>query len=222
MAHRDPRQEVIAKLSRFLTPSAKVQIGVDTYKPIGIDSRALGETVEGFHVLRERTIPGIPGRMMLAAINETRAPGQLLICYLEQDAQGLWRYSGGASTALLQGAQNGADEASEPTPSSSLSDEKGHFIPSWQSRPPHVNLGGGGWPDHFHVGGYVVTNGADIARIRLLSANGTVIEDMVVNGIVLFFTDQAVEIPLLAELYDRQGELVADHNVFGSYSRFQG
>src|SRR5690242_1479844 len=75
MAHRDPRQEVIAKLSRFLTPSAKVQIGADTYKPIGIDSGALGETVEGFHFLRERTIPGIPGRMMLAAINETRAPG---------------------------------------------------------------------------------------------------------------------------------------------------
>jgi hypothetical protein len=193
MAHKDPRQEVIAKLGRFLRPSTSKTQSSNT--PLGLDNNRLGketgeETGEGFCFLRERTIPGIPGRMMLAARNETRAPGQLLICYLEQNEQGEWRYSGGANTSL-----------------------------AGKSQLPCVYLGGGGWPDHFHVGGYVVTHGLDITHVRLLSVNGTVVEDDVIDGIVLFFSDQPVEIPLLAELYDRQGKLVADHNIFGSYSR---
>jgi hypothetical protein len=187
MAHVDPKQEVIAKLSRFLTPSKKVRVDTTTYKPVGINTTAIHDTIEGFRFLRERAIPGIPGRMMLVASNDVRAPEQLLICYLEQDAEGQWRYSGGASTGL-----------------------------GGKSEQPRVNLGGGGWPDHFHAGGYVVPAGQDIARVRLLSVNGVEMIDEVIGEIVLFFTNQAVELPLLAELYNRDGKLVSDHNVFGA------
>jgi hypothetical protein len=189
MANADPRREVVQKLSRFLTPSqrstASEQKAPGTF---GINNHELETTIEGFRFLREKTIPGVPGRMMLAATNEERAHGQILICYLEQDAIGNWRYSGGASTSL--GAL---------------------------SSHPRVHLGGGGWPNHFHVGGYVITNAQDITRVKLTGINGIEVEDTPENGILLFFTDQKIEIPLLAELYDRTGNVVTRHNVFGSY-----
>ena len=189
MAHKDPRIEVVTKLSRFLTPSQKTATPVsDTSAIRGINSQELETTIEGFRFLREKTIASIPGRMMLAASNEERAPGQILLCYLEQDLNGNWRYSGGASTSL--GAQ---------------------------SSHPLVHLGGGGWPNHFHVGGYVITHGHEITHVRLTGINGVEVEDTPENGILLFFTDRKIEIPLLAELYDATGKLISSHNVFGSY-----
>ncbi len=188
MAHKDPKREVIQKLSRFLTPSRRSVTGEKIPGALEINSAALETTIEGFRFLRERTVASIPGRMMIAATNEERAQGQIFICYLEQDACGDWRYSGGASTSF-----------------GAISDQ------------PRVHLGGGGWPDHFHVGGYVTTNMQDIVRVRLTGINGIEVEDAPENGILLFFTDQKIEIPLLAELYNRSGQLVTNHNVFGSY-----
>ena len=189
MANADPRKEVVQKLSRFLTPSQRSAASEQkTPDPFEITKHELETTIEGFRFLREKTMPDIPGRMMLAATNEERAHGQILICYLEQEASGNWRYSGGASTSL--GAQ---------------------------SSHPRVHLGGGGWPNHFHVGGYVITNAQDITHVRLTGINGVEVEDDPENGILLFFTDRKIEIPLLAELYDHSGKLVTSHNVFGSY-----
>jgi hypothetical protein len=189
MVHKDPRREVVQKLSRFLTPSKKTtQAGQTINAPYAVNEHELVTTIEGFRFLREKTSPDIPGRMMLAAINEERAHGQILICYLEQDQNGNWRYSGGASTSL------GA--------------------PSHQ---PRVHLGGGGWPDHFHVGGYIIPAGQEISHVRLTGINGTEVEDRPENDILLFFTDRKIEIPLLAEIYDFTGKVVASHNVFGGY-----
>ncbi|MBV9257743.1 MAG: hypothetical protein JO215_06970, partial [Ktedonobacteraceae bacterium] len=51
-------------------------------------------------------------------------------------------------------------------------------------------------------------------RVRLVASNGTVLEDTVQDAIVLFVTDARVELPLQAELYDREDRLVATHKVF--------
>lgn len=79
---------------------------------------------------------------------------------------------------------------------------------------PWVNLGGGGWPAQFHAGGRVVDNGFDIASVRLVTGNGLTMEDTVDDDLVLFVTDQRVEPPIHAELYDRSGALVSRHAVF--------
>ena len=184
MAHRDPQQEVINTLSRFLTPSARVTPG---QSHLTLAENELTRTRESFRFLRTRTIASIPGRMIIAAVNTLRAPDQLQISFLIQNRAGDWCYSGGASTSL-----------------------------GGKSTHPRINLGGGGWPFQFHAGGYVVNNGYDITHVHLLSRNGTICEDEVDNDIVLFFTDEQVEIPLLAELYDREGNLVSAHNVFGN------
>jgi hypothetical protein len=225
MAHKDPKREAVMKLSRFLAPSVKALINEESEKPMGIEGNVLDETVEGFHFLRERTIPGVSGRMMVATLHETRAPGQLLICYLEQDAQGLWHHIGSTSVSQSPSFPD-TSKKQNASPSTSFAFQTGRrepdgstpLVPDWTGSLSHVNLSGGGWPLHFHAGGYVVGNGLDITRVRLLSTNGTVIEDTVVDTIVLFFTDQEVVFPLQAELYDQQGKLVAKHNAFGSYS----
>jgi len=51
----------------------------------------------------------------------------------------------------------------------------------------------------------------DVARVRLLSHNGIAIEDAVEDGLVLFESEQDIEPPLRAEIYDRSGRLVARH-----------
>jgi hypothetical protein len=78
-----------------------------------------------------------------------------------------------------------------------------------------ANLGGGGMPDHFYAGGYVADHALDVAQVRLVAKNGTVIEDTVEDSIVLFLTDQIVTLPIEAELYNRNGQLVYKHRVLG-------
>jgi hypothetical protein len=79
---------------------------------------------------------------------------------------------------------------------------------------PWVILGGGGWPNQFHAGGRVIDNGFGIVSVRLVTGNGLTMEDTVDDGLVLFVTDQRVEPPIHAELYDRSGALVSRHEVF--------
>jgi hypothetical protein len=67
---------------------------------------------------------------------------------------------------------------------------------------------GGRSASEFYAGGEVIDAGFDIVRIRLVSANGIVLEDLVENGLVLFWSDQEVILPVQAELYNRSGELV--------------
>ena len=108
-------------------------------------------------------------------------------CHLTQDDQGEWEFVGGA------GGSGGWKVVREN---------------------PWVNLGGGGWPDHFYAGGHVINNGLDIVRVRLVANNGTVLEDTVQDGIVLFVAGSRIELPLQAELYDQEEQLVASHSVF--------
>jgi len=76
-----------------------------------------------------------------------------------------------------------------------------------------VNLGGGGSPGQFCAGGRVLATGLDIAWVRLVCANGLVLDDDTEGGVVLFITEQRAEAPVTAELYDRAGTHVASHEV---------
>jgi hypothetical protein len=80
---------------------------------------------------------------------------------------------------------------------------------------PWVNLVGGGWPATFYAGGRVVDLHRTVARVRVNAANGVVIEDSIDEGLVLFLTDQHVEPPWRAELYDRTGQMLSHHVVLG-------
>jgi hypothetical protein len=63
----------------------------------------------------------------------------------------------------------------------------------------------GGRLDHLFAGGYVLENDPDVRLVRLIDANGTILEDKVEDGFVLFLACQKVHLPLRAELYDLGG-----------------
>ena len=111
------------------------------------------------------------------------------LCFVVQDQQGGWYMVGGAN----------------------YSDDPRH---SPVRSHPWVNLAGGGWEDHFWAGGLVLNNGLDVVRVRLISKNGKVLEDLVQDGLVLFITDQKIQVPVQVELYDRAGNRVGTHPCF--------
>jgi hypothetical protein len=138
--------------------------------------------------LKERCLPG---RQVHFVCFEDKKGQQIhFTCYVEQDAAGNWQFRGAAGDGITG------------TPGPVV--EQG-----W------TNLGGGGMPDHFYAGGTVADHGLDVVRIRLVGKNGTAIEDIVENGIVLFLTDQPITLPIEAEIYDRSGKLVYQHQVLG-------
>ncbi|HLJ03171.1 MAG TPA: hypothetical protein VKT31_07010 [Solirubrobacteraceae bacterium] len=76
---------------------------------------------------------------------------------------------------------------------------------------PWVNLGGGGWPDRFFAGGHVDGAGHEVARVELRFANGVTLADDADAGVALFITDESVELPATAVLFDRDGAEVGRH-----------
>lgn len=135
--------------------------------------------------LKQRSIPG---RIVQAIIYTDRA-GQAIdfICYLAQDTQGRWHFRGGTGRGSGTGTV------------------RNH---------PWVELAGGGWPHDFYAGGYIVNQGSEVARVRLIASTGVTMEDSVDDQLVLFLTDQKVDIPFIAELYDRSGKLILRHDGF--------
>ncbi len=145
----------------------------------------MGADAATLRFLKERGIP----RRQVHAVAFDMPEGRRIrfTCYLAQDEAGDWRFEGGAGGSAEEMPARAA---------------------------PWVNLGGGGWPANFYAGGIVSDNGLDVARVRLIAANGTIMEDTVDAGEVLFVTDQRVELPIRVELYDRAGQMVAQHSAF--------
>ncbi|GCE14074.1 hypothetical protein [Tengunoibacter tsumagoiensis] len=153
-----------------------------------IPATAAGE--ETVHFLRMRSLPG---RQVHAVTFKNKSGEDIhFLCHVMQNAQGLWGFRGGAGGEV----------------SSDL--ERAHLI----HEQPWAHLSGGGWPKEFYGGGYIIDKGVKVARVKLIATNGTVVEDTVENGIVLFLTDERVETPLQAELYDYSGNLINSHDVF--------
>jgi len=148
-------------------------------------TRGMGADVVTLQFLKERRLP----RRQVHAVAFTDAEGRRMrfTYYLAQDDAGNWRVAGAAG-----GSAEGAPIRAYP----------------W------VNLGGGGGPTDFYAGGTVLDNGCGVVRVRLTAANGTMMEDTVDAGLVLFVTDRPVELPLHADLYDRTGQVVGRHLAF--------
>lgn len=184
MANSDFRQVIVDHLS---VPAVTV-----SDKPSGSGWRAI--VSRGGIGARPETIQfgkqcAIPGKIVqFVTFEDMQGMKNHFTYYLVQDDEGMWKFVGGAG---------GGD-----------GDRK------MIREHPWANLGGGGWPDHFYAGGPVIDNGLDIVRVRLIANNGTILEDTVQDGVVLFVTDAKVELPLQAELYDREDRLVSGHKVF--------
>jgi hypothetical protein len=81
---------------------------------------------------------------------------------------------------------------------------------------PGVNLGGGGWPDHFYAGGEIYRAGGDIARVELRFANGVTLNDDADADVALFTTESSVQLPATAVLLDSAGTEIRSETAFRS------
>ena len=71
-----------------------------------------------------------------------------------------------------------------------------------------MNQGSQGTSHEFYAGGEVIDNGFGIVRVRLIGPSEHVLEDAVQDGLVLFWSNQYVGMPLQAQLYNSANELV--------------
>lgn len=180
MAHQEPKQEIINKLTRLLLPtSKKVPAG-------NVDEEGKKRTLQ---FLKERSMPG--RRVYIVVVRDAHDNEMHFTCYVEQTDNGDWHFRGAAGDGIV---------GSNPGPVVER---------AW------ANLGGGGMPDHFYAGGFVANHGQNVARVQLCTKNGTTIEDHVDNGMVLFLTDQRVDLPITASLYTEDDQLIYSHKVLG-------
>lgn len=81
---------------------------------------------------------------------------------------------------------------------------------------PWVNVAAQWSATMFAAGGRVIGEGAGSAHlVRLAFADGTALEDVVENGVVLFFTTPGVAFPARAEIRSAAGDVLADYQEFG-------
>jgi len=140
---------------------------------------------ESIRFLKARSIPG---RQLHAVVFEMKhGPRMQWTVPLSQDEEGNWEVEGGAGGG-------GAD----------LPDQD----------PPLANLGGGGWPTRFFAGGRLLDASGQVERVRLISSNGTTVEDTVDDRCLLFLTDQPMELPIQVQLYDGTGNMLRQHPFF--------
>jgi hypothetical protein len=134
-------------------------------------------------------------------VKEHRIPGRRLYWLTLSDTQRRrWRL-------LAERVEHGTDGWV-------VSGEAGGTGEGLERTEPWLNLAGG-WSAHgFYAGGELAAAGAEVARVRLRSANGLVLEDDAEHGVVLFATGHQVEAPLNVEIVDGAGAVVARHTAF--------
>jgi len=143
---------------------------------------------------REKTIPG--WQMYYVTFEEVDGHKHIYVMFLRQREDGSWMFRGGSSTG-----GDFRDIVSQ------------YFVPVHDH--PLIAIAGrsGGHADNqyeFVANGEIIDNGFDVAHVRLVNEAGDVFEDTVQDGLVLFASiqDREVQWPMLAELYNRAGDLV--------------
>ena len=191
MAEHDPKQaitEYVGLPLGIVQPNPPLHASVQGQRFQGELRRGggLGAQERTIRFFQERHLPN--RQLHEITFEDEAGQHQHWLCFVVQDQQGGWRMGGGA---------NVSDASHSPV--------RDH---------PWANLAGGGWEDQFWAGGCVLDNGLDVVRVLLISKNGKVLEDLVQDGLVLFITDQKIQMPVQVELYDRAGNLVGTHSCF--------
>jgi len=113
--------------------------------------------------------------------------------FLTKDAQGHWNgQSGGSLREELKAAR--------PVLSR---DHPSLFLTGNLAIPAEFNSS-----QHFHAFSEIIDNGFGVTYVRLIDKTGRIMEDTVEQGLVLFISDQPLEQPVHAELYNADGRLV--------------
>lgn len=152
-----------------------------------------GAQISSVHILKQRALPG----RLLYGVTFTSTEGRDVFCACEvrQQDDGTWSAHGSAGGGL-----GGS--------------------PRWET--PRANLGGspGGESSGRYFGGFVESDPAgEVTQVRLVAADGVILEDTVEEGMILFLAERQVSLPLSAELYDQAGKLITHHVAIRALTR---
>ncbi|HJT55358.1 MAG TPA: hypothetical protein VJ761_02595 [Ktedonobacteraceae bacterium] len=111
-------------------------------------------------------------------------------CYVERDTAGFWHVKGSLRTKRENRYM--------------VTEEDRKKYPSQ----PWVKLSGSEGSRCFFLLGYIIDNGFDVTRVRLIASTGQVEEDSVQDGLVLFLIDHPFPLPLEVELYNHSNTLI--------------
>jgi hypothetical protein len=136
--------------------------------------------------VKQREIPG--RRLFAVSFKDRRGQSWAWLVAAEQDEAGEWS---------THGVAGGGGDWSQPE----LRVRRG----------PWLNLGCSWGADGFYGGGAIHRAGADVGRVRLRFRDGSVLEDDSERGLALFATGRRIEIPVVVELLDRTGAVIASH-----------
>ena len=189
MSEQDPKQVIIDYVVRppgAIVPNDAPPPGIDPdkWRP-GIlhNDGGFGAKPETIRFLQERSIPH--HQLHEVIFEDEQGRGNHWFCLVMQHEQGRWQFQTGGGGGISD-----------------------HHMP--ERSHPWVNLAGG-WGREFWAGGRVHDNGHGVERVRMVAANGSVLEDIVQDGVVMFVTNQHVQVPVQVELYDHSGTIVGTH-----------
>jgi hypothetical protein len=190
---------------QIVVPRPKVHIVADTeakqiiLDDLSDDERSYWDEVnmETVQFLREKSIPG--WQMHHGSFEETDGEKHFMVWILKQDEDGQWRLKSSSSSGNFR---EGVEKYLAPV--------RDH---------PLLSFGGGVNSTYANdsasryelvAHGEILDNGFDVMRVRLISKDGQVFEDTVQDSLVLFAAtqEQAIQLPMQAELYNAKGELV--------------
>jgi hypothetical protein len=183
MVEQGPWPAIVEHLAARPAKRAPVHRSGDPTRPVpSLGGGPFSADPATVRLLKQR---GIPGRRLFAVTfeDEQRRQRWFWLVAAEQDETGAWVASGGA------GGSGQGPEREEP----------------W------VNLAGWWGQGRFYAGGQVVAASKDVARARLMTADGMELEDDTDCGVVLFLTDRPAHAPVTVDIYDREGQLLASH-----------
>jgi hypothetical protein len=143
--------------------------------------------------LREKQKPS--WRLYEVVFQEADGEQHRMICILQQNDDGSWRWNGGGTSSDMQ---NQWSKVFAP-----VRDHPLLFLATLG-----VNFGDQQYLQTAH--GDVIDNGFQVKRVRLVNDVGQILEDTVEDGYVFFACkpEEQVQLPMQAELYDQQGKLV--------------
>ncbi|QBD76266.1 hypothetical protein EPA93_09690 [Ktedonosporobacter rubrisoli] len=175
----------------------KVQEQIDALRQLAPPQGGLvdGQVVmDSIRFLKEHALPGRQLHVVMHRIN--RAGDMMLWTYeVGQMRDGTWHIDGASGGSVSQCYPLGGK--------------------AW------VSLREGrckGNPDVFYLSGTVIDAGHDVKRIRVITEDGVILEDVIEHGAVLLIAEQKIKQPLYAELYDRKGNLVGSHKALAENS----
>ena len=185
MAINDPRDTIIAHLCR---PAGTTKtVGDGPPQAVHVTGGPTSPAIESSIIFRKKRV-GRRRRLYAVTYADEAHNRHLDVIGVDEQVDGTW---------IISGSSGGSGTAPSPD----------H---------PWLNIGGWWNADSFCGGGEIVGSNRDrAARVQLVFADGSIVEDRVEHHLALFLIEHAVELPARVNIFDDNQDVIAQHVAWG-------